>query len=285
MNCAKQLALLLLLAVVVGCEGEAAASAASGRETDGVELRLQAKLPRELREVSGLASTPEQTVLAVADERAVVFEIDPTVARIVKRLEIGSPVLTGDFEGIELVGDAIYLVDSDGVIVQADRNRPTALPYQRTITGAGATCEIEGLSHEPETDLLYLLCKKPRARAFKSDTVMLLAYSMTTRNLVPAAHRALNVSDALAALELKKLAPSGLAFGKDPAFITVVAAKQQALIVFNRSGEVISAQYLPAAGQHQQTEGIAILADGRLVLADEGNSSAGRLSVYDHVAY
>ena len=74
------------------------------------------KLPRELEEVSGLAMTGDNRLLAHNDERAIVFEIDYRNGSIVKSFQLSDmnfPV-AGDFEGVAATDDRIYLVSSSG---------------------------------------------------------------------------------------------------------------------------------------------------------------------------
>ena len=74
------------------------------------------KLPRELEEVSGLAMTGDDRLLAHNDERAIIFEIDYLQGSIVKSFQLADmnfPV-AGDFEGIAATDDKIFLVTSSG---------------------------------------------------------------------------------------------------------------------------------------------------------------------------
>ena len=79
---------------------------------------LRWKLPKELREVSGLAVDSDGRVYAVADERAAVYRIEPVSGKIDSVYGLGKPTLAGDFEGIALADDWLYLVTSSGKLVR-----------------------------------------------------------------------------------------------------------------------------------------------------------------------
>lgn len=243
----------------------------------GAMLQMQIKLPRALREVSGLAVTERGTLLAVADEQALIFEIDPAQATVEPWLAIGSPPLAGDFEGIERVGTKVWLLQSDGVLLWSDGDA-----YERVDTGLGKACEFEGLAQDPVSQRLLLLCKKHRDKAFR-DQLQLLAVDAGTG--VPDANADLrfDLRPLFAALGTRKFNPSGVAFARGGREILVVAAKQRSLAVFNRDGELLHADRLPEIGKHRQAEGVALLADGRIAIADEGGNKAGKLSIYERI--
>ncbi len=60
----------------------------------------QWKLPKALKEISGLALTQDERLFAIEDESANVFELDYDQGRLIKRFAVSDPVLRGDFEGI-----------------------------------------------------------------------------------------------------------------------------------------------------------------------------------------
>src|SRR5690606_8221903 len=75
-------------------------------------------LPPALVEVSGLALSPDGRLFAHGDEQAEVLQIDVRTGARVKGFTLGSPALTGDFEGIAIVGERFFLVTSGATIVE-----------------------------------------------------------------------------------------------------------------------------------------------------------------------
>lgn len=76
----------------------------------------QWRLPDALREISGLALTPDGHLLAVADERAVIYELNYVDGKLVRAFAFGEPPLRGDFEGIAWLNERVYLVTSEGML-------------------------------------------------------------------------------------------------------------------------------------------------------------------------
>ena len=83
-----------LALVLVGCNGSPLANSAPQAEPDN-SFR-QWKLPGKLREISGLALTSDERLLAVTDESAIVYEIDYENGRLVKAFAACSVLKTSN---------------------------------------------------------------------------------------------------------------------------------------------------------------------------------------------
>jgi hypothetical protein len=57
----------------------------------------QWRLPDKLKEISGLALSSDGRLFAVADEMAVVYEINYTDGKLVRAFALGDPPVPGDF--------------------------------------------------------------------------------------------------------------------------------------------------------------------------------------------
>lgn len=248
------------------------------------ETRLvQWKLPKRLREISGLAFTGDGRLLAIADERAEVVELDYRAGRQVKRFRVGDPVLAGDFEGIAAPGDAVYAVTSDGMLLRFQEGEDRShVPYEQFATGLGRRCEIEGLASERDRDGLLIACKRVHDNAGRGE-LWFFRWDLEDREL-DTEPVALDEAALAAAIGEEAFSPSGLAFTPGGDHLLVVAARQRAIARFLRTAngglELDAVTSIPARGRHRQTEGLAVLSSGALALADEGGDKRGRLGVY-----
>lgn len=235
---------------------------------------LQLKLPKDLREISGLSLTPDGNLLAVADEKAHIFKIDVEASKVEKFTKFGDPVARGDFEGITLHDGTLYLVTSDGALWQ---RRLDAEPeaYQVFDTGVGRRCEVEGLTVWPQEETLFILCKNPRDPALKGQLAV-FAWSLAQQALSDEHH----IVVPLAAYGIKKLQPSAISFSADGERLFIVAGPQAAFVEISLSGELARAGKLPKHAKHTQTEGVVISAQNTLYLADEGGKGRGKLTRY-----
>lgn len=240
----------------------------------------QWKLPKKLTEISGLALTPDNRLLAICDERAIVYELDYEEGRIVKAFALGKPTERGDFEGIAYLDEIIYLVTSNGRIYAtsegADGERMSFEVYK---TGLGKLCEIEGLTEDVQSKTLLLACKEKRKKGGAKE-LSIFSWSPTQPSDAEQNSIALPESEIEDRLGKKHVNPSGVAFDPITGSLFVIAARQRAIIELKPNGDLINAIILPLSDRHRQPEGIALTRDGKLLIADEGAGKRAVLSVY-----
>jgi uncharacterized protein YjiK len=261
---------LILCALASACSGEQPAPA-----VPGTELTFQQwSLPDPLREISGLALTDDQRLLAVADEEAIVYEVDYEAGRLVKSFAFGKPVVRGDFEGIALLDDRVWLMTSDGELYSAPEGQNgEQVSFERVKTGIGRECELEGLASMASSGSLALLCKDGRDRKKLRIHVWKPGQGVTEEIRLPE-------KDMEDAIGKKRVRPSGLEVDLVTGDWVIVAAAQRAVFRISSDGEFRDVIMRLDADRHRQAEGIAITSDGRLLIADEGGRGRARLAVY-----
>lgn len=236
------------------------------------------RLPGRLREISGLATTADGRLLAHDDERGVIYEVGIEEGELRKGFGLGDPVARADFEGIATAHGRIYLVTSAGTIYEtregADDERMLFNTYG---TGLGRRCEVEGLAYEPDRDALLLVCKNPREDGL-AGVVAIFYWSFETRELSASPLRIAEAALAAAVGE-ERFQPSGIERVGDTGTYLLLAGPQGALAEVSPTGTVLAGRRLDPA-RHRQAEGIAVLSDGRLMIANEGEDRGGRITVY-----
>ena len=247
---------------------------------DGFE---QWKLPKSLREISGLTATVEGRVFAHADERGVIHELDYHGGRLVKSFALTRPngkILKGDFEGIAAVGDHLYLLTSDGRLFRFKPGMDGGkVPFEALPTDSGDYCELEGLTYDPRHHALLLACKRVYDRTDAS--LQILFFSLRTDLPDPA--RNIRIDGEIIARKLgtsEPLNPSGIAISPRSGSLLLVAARQRTVLEAGTDGTLINVFRWPMERYHRQTEGIIQLTSGTLLVADEGHNKRGRLGVY-----
>jgi uncharacterized protein YjiK len=241
---------------------------------------VQFDLPAELDEVSGLAIDGEGRMFAHQDERAIIFEIDPRTGAQVRAFQLGRNGIRGDFEGIAIAGEQMYLLSSEGTLYSLATPAPGAEgEYARVRLDTQRWCqEFEGLDFDPQAVELLLACKTTRGRELR-DRLIVFAYSLSTSALVETPR--LNLSlDVLTRAGLDaRLSPSGIAIHPVTGTLFVIAAIENLIVELTRTGELMGTARLRSR-VHRQPEGIAFAADGTLYIADEAPSGRAKLSVY-----
>ena len=274
-------AILLTTCACGSSEGSAESFSIGGRQYSDAEL-TQFLLPRQLREISGLAFDPQQRLYAHDDERAIVYQIDHVSGRIIDQFELEGGV-RDDFEGIAATGTHIYLVNSKGTLYEAAPGSGGAeVSYTRY--KARLPCEVEGLVHDPAGERLIVACKNLHD-APAEIALQLHVWSIEKKSYLEEA----SISVAQMALESLGIGPgriqaTGVELTPSGNFL-ILAGRAHLLLEISPAGRPLSSTYLPLAG-HPQAEGIALSVSGELLIADEAGSrggqqkNGGRLSVY-----
>jgi uncharacterized protein YjiK len=240
---------------------------------------VQEKLPRSLEEISGLTVTAGGRVLAHDDERAVIYELDPATGSVLKAFSAGIGGVAGDFEGIAAVEERLFLVTSAGELLETTEGEDgSALSYRVHETNLGRFCEIEGLAFDPGSRSLLLPCKVTRARELKDHLVVFSVELDSMRTTaVPRVFLPLEV---LKELDLKdSFHPSGIEVHPETGRLILISAQEEAILELSPQGALLAGRELHRK-THPQPEGITFLADGSLLLADEGQGKKGRVTRY-----
>lgn len=262
----------------------------TGIDQSGVSLadyELQAesathwRLPRRLREISGLAMTSDHRLLAHNDEVGVVFEIDYRDGSVVKEFQLADMTdpVADDFEGIAVADSRVYLVTSSGRLYEFREGAAgESVLFHVHATGVGRNCEIEGLSYDADRRELLLMCKDARSVGLAGRLPM-YRWSIDERRLNTDSTTVVFVRDFARHIGTNRYRPSGIERHPVSGNYFVVAARPGAIAEVTPAGRVLDAKRFTAPW-HRQVEGIAFAADGALIVADEGGGGRASLTVY-----
>ena len=252
-------------------------TAASARDSNSGAIARWV-LPQELREISGLALTKDGRVLTHGDEFGTVWEIDYRKGILVKQFALGDRPVKGDFEGITIAHDVVYMLASNGKLYEFKEGaNGEHVAFKIHDTGLKPECEFEGVAFDSAIDALVLACKHVHDKQIKNAIVIYRwalagdSTSRLTRMIVP-------VDSALTANGWGKLNPSDITIDPLTGNYVLVASLQQALVSITPAGTVVFARKLPPV--HTQPEGVAITKDGLLLVSDEGGRGLGTITVY-----
>ncbi len=249
-----------------------------------VEKPRQWALSNHLIEVSGLAAASERSVYAHNDEFAIVYEVDVEDGAVKRAFALGDPTVQGDFEGVAAYDGRIYLVTSAGRIYEAvigeHRDRERFNVYD---TGVGAFCEVEGLSLAPSPGEFFVLCKRNRDGE-SNNRLNIYRWSVLDRLPESAPEFSIPFGEFLPKSEREAFRPAGIEWIADTETIMIVSSRSHIVYSFDTSGKFLRKNRL-SPELHRQSEGIAMLASGAALVADEGNGRkrAGQITVYDEL--
>lgn len=250
------------------------------------------RLPRALREVSGITAVDGRTIACVQDEDGTLYFVDLVGERGVRAVPFGAP---GDYEGLARVGDDFWVLRSDGLllrlVVAEDRYRTAERHRIET-----PDREFEALCFDAPANRLLILPKHLGAKDKHPGSVRpVYAFELASRSLAPepvCAVRAKDLRRELKALAVE-LPPRTTARGRThddlelycselstmPGShdLLLLSAVDGVLLRIDRgTGRLLGALPLDAE-TFPQPEGMTFLPDGRLLVASEGG--AGEASV------
>lgn len=235
----------------------------------------QWRLPERLRELSGLAVTPDGRLFGHDDERALVYEIDPASGAVVKTFAVGEP-LEGDFEGLAVTaaGD-FWITTAQGVLYRFREGEADAhVGFERFETGLADVCDVEGVAVLAPERSLILACKEHYGREMRGQVAL---YRWPFAGQAELWRRWPERSVARAA-GVRRFRPSALETGAAQERIVMLSAFDGALVELTPAGEVIAARAL--GSNHPQAEAAALLPDGALIVGDEGQRAGATLMRY-----
>jgi uncharacterized protein YjiK len=233
-------------------------------------------LPNKLREISGLALTPDGKLFAHNDEVARVFEIDYRRGVLLKDFWVGSPPVRGDFEGITVAPGRMYLLASNGQLLEFQEGADGAhVAYRALDSKLGKECEFEGVAYEPASGGLLLLCKNVGTKRLQGSLVI---YRWKPGSGNPPEPLAIPLEKVIGSNPWKGLHPSDITIEPTSGNYVIVAAQEEAMVELTPSGQVRFARPLP--GHHRQAEGVAITTDHILLLSDEGGQAQAAITLY-----
>ncbi len=272
------IALLSLIAACSLADDSVPPTEFGGFALDADALK-QWKLPKRLKEISGLALTPDDRLFAVDDEQAVIYEIDYVQGKTIKAFALGRPIPRDDFEGIAYLDGVFYLVTSTGLIyVTTEGDDGERVEFDIYQTGLGRLCEIEGLAQDVQSDTLLMACKKGKKK--KGGRFSIFAWSASAHRVLHDREIMIPEDEIAQKIGKKHIRPSAIVIHPETGDIYGVAGPQRAIFQLAPNGELIDAIILPLADRHRQPEGIEITRDGKLLIAVEGGKKKSRLGVY-----
>ena len=242
-------------------------------------------LPDILYEVSGITDINANEIGCIQDENGIIFIYDLQKKEITNQINI---ITEGDFEGITLVKDTMYMLRSDGKLLEVknyrDKNN-TVVSHQLALTSTNN----EGLCYDEKHARLLIASKGKIGKGpeFK-DVRVVYAFDLTTKTLVnePAVEFSVNDIETFATkknirLPVKsrkkgegvvsalRFMPSAIAVHPLTNNIYLLSAIDRMFLVLDKNGNIIHVECL-SPELFKKPEGITFLENGDMLISNEG---------------
>jgi len=249
-------------------------------------------LSKKLVEISGLSLSPYQTLLcAVQDEDGKVFFMDKESGELREEIKFWKE---GDYEGVEVVGDDVYVVKSTGTIYEINKIGSTEQKVTKYNSFLGKKNDVEGLCYDAPRHRLLLACKGTPATGQSMENLrfkkVIYGFDLNTKQLdsLPAFTIELNdfqhylKQEDITLANREKLEkifsqesedinfnPSAIAIHPYSGNIYMTSSVGKIMIVINPEGEMLYMEKMDKK-IHPQPEGMTFDADGTLYISNEG---------------
>lgn len=244
-------------------------------------------LPDILLEVSGITEIDNNTVACVQDENGILFIYDISKNEITKQYVFH---IDGDYEGITRVENTIYILRSDGALIEILNYNLPGFSVSTYLTGIPAD-NNEGLCYDKQNNRLLIACKGKlgKGREFK-DKRVIYAFDLPSKKLSEEPVYEFNTElIKLFAIEHKiklpirekknkkknssepivKLRISAIGIHPLSGHLYVLSAADYMLLIFDRQGSLLHLEKLNET-TFNKAEGITFMENNDLLITNEG---------------
>lgn len=252
-------------------------------------------LPEILQEISGITELDSSHIVCVQDENGILFIVDINTGEITNQYAFGED---GDYEGITRVENIVYILMSDGILIELsgwDSGNVKSQTYSTNIPAKNN----EGLCYDPGNNRLLIGCKTKAGKGSEfKDVRSIYAFDLNTKKLSDQPVIEFNVSEIADYAKSKgiklptktkkktkeiaenfKMAISAIAIHPKSGDLYVLCAIDYLFMIFDSKGQIKSIKQLPT-DLFPQAEGITFLNNGDMVITTEGQDDKARLYLF-----
>ncbi|MBA4853993.1 SdiA-regulated domain-containing protein [Emticicia sp. BO119] len=263
--------LALILLIVNACgpskkhpDEEKKPIAESFRTYDLANPAQKIKLAKSLKEISGLSYYKDNQLICVNDEEGKIFIYDLGKEDIIKKTDFGK---SGDYEGVEFVGNEVFAMKSNGKIKAFNINGNG----EREIDCRNDdVVEYEGLGYDSPSNCL-LLATKEHIKA-KDEVKVIYSYDLTNKQLAirfTITKEMITLPD-----DRTGFRPSGIAVHPLSSDIYIIASQGKKLLILTNKG-IKKDLIVLNEKLFIQPEGICFTPSGDLYISSEGEDKKG----------
>lgn len=245
-------------------------------------------MPYVLEEISGLSFMSPKYVLAVDDESGRVFQYDLSKQKIVHSIAFHK---AGDYEGVELVDNQLFVLKSDGDVFRFNYSSAKNTDSQKFENELNSDNDTEGLGYDPDSNQLLIACKeegelgkkKVEGRAFYSMNATNMKLNTTpVFTLGPKELEAFWEANRNYDYEKEriKFKPSAIATHPISGDYYILSSVGKMLVVVDKSGQ-IRATYPISPRILGQPEGLCFSPSGDMYISSEGEGDRGYILKFE----
>ena len=233
-------------------------------------------LPESLLEVSGVSWLDEDHFACVQDELGTVFIFNVRLNKIDKEIPFGSK---GDYEGIAIVGQTIYVLRADGVIFGIENYSSAGRNVKMYTTHLTKKQDSESLAYDKKNNRLLIAVKAVDPNS--SDYKGIYAFDLKSKTMSPNPVFKIDLNhsifdDVNKGKPKNSISPSDMDIHPVTGDIYILEGTKPKLLIMSPTGALLSLHELKGP-DFSQPEGITFSPDGKMYISNEGNKKEGNI--------
>jgi len=240
------------------------------------------ELINKLREISSLTFLKDNQVVCIEDESADIYIIDFQTEQIIEHIVSNK---SGDYEGIELVNNNLYILKSSGTLIEFENfKQPNSkqTTYKTALTSSNNT---EGLGFDAQTNSLLIACKNEPLLLSENQSVenvrCIYQFDIRTKTLIEKPFVKIDLDLLKENFGIEQFMPSGIAVHPLTGEFYILSSVGNNLIVLNRKNEIVYTEKL-SKKLFIQPEGICFSPDGKkLFISNEGKGKNANILIFN----
>jgi uncharacterized protein YjiK len=290
----------LLLFIVFSCQTDSQKLSTDQILVKYFEYDLKAptsvlKLPKKLKEISGIVFSNTDKLLAVQDEKGIIYEIDLDDTDQIRKYSFAE---NADYESITIANNDIYVLSSNAVLYKCSlETLALKEPATKIEMGLDAKYNTEGVCFDSRNQSLLIACKENISKSAR----LIFSYDLKSNSTNKNPYFSVHYSDVLNFLKQNStsnpsfekyqtilcglnaeliFAPSDIAIQKSSGDIYILSAKKHNfLMIYSPDLKIKNIIQLP--DNIEQAEGLSFDKDENLYISSEGVEKKSRIFRFD----
>ena len=228
-------------------------------------------MPPELKEISALSYMDDERFVCVEDESGTIFRYNIKSNTVEKRIQFAAK---GDYEGIALKNETVYVVRADGRLFEIDLKRGGGNSVKEYKTSLTVKHNVEGLCYDKDNDRLLLATKdeNPNLPGYKG----IYAFDLAKKTFIDEPVYKIDMNDkAIGGTKKNAVSPSAIAIHPTTRDMYITDGPQAKLLILDAQG--ITKDYIELGKDFSQPEGIIFSPQGDLFISNEGTKQPGNI--------
>ncbi len=245
----------------------------SGRERS-VKVLTTWLLPDVLKEISGISRIDADHFACVQDERGTVYIYNIRTSSIDKEIAFAGK---GDYEGIAIAGQNMYILQANGSIFEISNYTKTDPAVKLYKTHLGKKQDSESLAFDKKNNRLLIAVKSGELDG--PDYKGIYAFDLRTKTMNTKPVFRIDLRDPVFGDEKSPgnaIHPSDMEVHPATGYIYIIEGTKPKLLILKPDGAVQSLFKLKG-NEFSQPEGISISPEGLIYISNEGKDNPGNI--------